>query len=82
MSYKVIRHFTDLQDNNYAYKAGDTYPRKGLSPSSERIEELAGSNNKQHTPLIEAVPETTVPENEAVTAEEKPKPKRKRKGND
>lgn len=87
MIYKVIRHFTDLQDNNYAYKVGDTYPRAGLSPSAERIEELAGSQNKQKTPLIQAIPEaveTEAPAEEPI--EEKPdeeeKPKRKRKRND
>ena len=78
MKYTVIKYFTDLQDNNYAYKAGDTYPRKGLSPSGERIEELAGSNNKQHTPLIKAVSEVS----EAEKPEKSEKPKRKRKGDD
>lgn len=59
--YKVIKAFYDLQDVKETkngpiyteYKAGDTYPRKGLKPSAERITELLGSDNKQHTPLIE-----------------------------
>lgn len=55
--YKVIRYFTDLQDNEYAYQVGDTYPRKGLSPTDERIAELSGSQNRQGKPLIEAIPE-------------------------
>lgn len=50
--YKVIRYFTDLQDSNHAYNAGDEYPREGLSPTAERFAELAGSNNKQGVPLI------------------------------
>lgn len=54
MKYTVIRHFTDLQDNNYKYKEGMTYPREGYVPSEHRILELAGSENKQRTPLISA----------------------------
>ena len=53
--YKVIKYFTDLQDGHYAYNVGDTYPRKGLNPSEERIAELSGSDNKQGVPLIKEV---------------------------
>ena len=55
MAYKVIKLFTDLQDNDYLYNVGDTFPRKGISVTEERIAELSGSDNKQHTPLIEKV---------------------------
>lgn len=55
MAYKVIKLFTDLHDNDYLYKVGDTFPRKGISVTEERIAELAGSDNKQHNPLIEKV---------------------------
>ena len=55
--YKVIKHFTDLQDNNYKYDAGDTYPRKGLNVLQSRINELASNKNLQKTPLIEEIPE-------------------------
>ena len=55
--YKVIKHFIDLQDNNYKYDVGDTYPRKGLNVLQSRINELASSKNKQKTPLIEEIPE-------------------------
>ena len=55
MKYKVIRYFTDLQDNNFAYNAGDAFPREGKNVSQERVEELLSSNNKQGRPLIEAV---------------------------
>lgn len=58
MSYKVIKYFTDLQDNNHPYNVGDTYPREGLKPDDARIAELAGSENKQGCPLIELVEET------------------------
>lgn len=55
--YKVIRYFTDLQDNNYLYQAGDIFPRDGLSVSKKRLAELSGSNNRQRRPLIEPVQE-------------------------
>ena len=55
--YKVIKHFVDLQDNNYKYDVGDTYPRKGLNVLQSRINELATNNNLQKTPLIEEIPE-------------------------
>lgn len=55
--YKVIKFFTDLQDNNYPYEVGATYPRKGLSVTEERIAELSGSNNRQRTALIKEVSE-------------------------
>ena len=45
--YKVIKYFTDLQDNEHPYNAGDTFPRDGLTVSRERIIELATASNKQ-----------------------------------
>ena len=53
--YRVIKHFVDLQDNNYKYDVGDTYPRKGLNVLQSRINELASHKNKQKTPLIEEI---------------------------
>lgn len=50
--YKVVRYFTDLQDNGHPYKVGDAFPRNGLTVSKERLAELSGYNNKQRTPLI------------------------------
>jgi len=55
VKYKVIRKFKDLQDSNYIYNVGDTYPRKGKRPKKERIEELLSSNNKVGKPLIAEV---------------------------
>ena len=55
--YKVIKYFTDTQDRGFAYDVGDTYPRAGLTVSGSRIKELAGSNNRQQTPLIVEVEE-------------------------
>ena len=55
--YNVIKHFIDLHDNDHSYNEGDIFPREGVDVSEERIQELAGSDNKQHTPLIELVEE-------------------------
>ena len=55
--YKVIKSFTDLQDNNYAYYVGDTFPHNGVDVCSERIAELASDKNRIGVPLIEEVAE-------------------------
>lgn len=55
--YKVIKYFTDLQDNNYAYYVGDTFPRNGVEASAERVAELSSDKNLQGVPLIEEVVE-------------------------
>lgn len=55
--YEVIRDFTDLQDNEYPYSVGDTFPHDGLEVSEERLKELSGSQNLQKTPLIKRVSE-------------------------
>ena len=55
--YKVIKSFTDLQDNNYAYSVGDTFPHDGVEVDAERIEELASDKNRLGVPLIEEIVE-------------------------
>ena len=55
--YKVIKSFTDLQDNNYAYYVGDTFPHNGVEVGAERIAELASDKNRLCVPLIEEVTE-------------------------
>lgn len=55
--YKVIRFFTDLQDEGHPYYVGDEFPRKGLKVSKARLEELSGSENLQGISLIEKVEE-------------------------
>lgn len=55
--YRVIKHFVDLQDNNFAYNVGDEYPRKGMSVLPSRIRELATDKNRQGVPLIEEIPD-------------------------
>ena len=68
MQYKVIRFFTDLQDNNYPYHVGDIYPHEGVSPSQKRINELLSGENKRGVKLIEEVAKTS--ENGAEDASE------------
>ena len=53
--YKVIKSFTDLQDNNYAYYVGDTFPHNGVEVDAERIAELASDKNRLGVPLIEEI---------------------------
>ena len=55
--YKVIKSFTDLQDNNYAYSVGDTFPHNGVEVDAERIDELASDKNRLGVPLIEEIAE-------------------------
>ena len=55
--YKVIKYFTDLQDNNYAYSVGDTFPRNGVEVDAGRVAELASDKNRQGVPLIEEIVE-------------------------
>ena len=55
--YKVIKYFTDLQDNNYAYYVGDTFPRNGVEAGAARVAELSSDKNLQGVPLIEEVAE-------------------------
>lgn len=55
--YKVIKTFTDLQDNGYAYKVGDTFPHEGFEVSAKRLAELSSDKNRRKIALIEEVVE-------------------------
>jgi hypothetical protein len=87
--YRVIKFFTDLQDNRYAYNVGDEFPHEGIEVSPKRLEELSTGNNKRGIPLIEKIEEEPLTEeapeidpDEAPVEEEpveKPKAKRGRK---
>nr|DAG65985.1 MAG TPA: hypothetical protein [Caudoviricetes sp.] len=59
MMYKVIKYFTDLQDDNHPYNVGDTYPRDGFEVLASRIRELSGKKNRQGEPLIEKIEDET-----------------------
>lgn len=86
--YKVIAKFADIQDDNYIYEVGETYPRKGLKVSKERLAELASVDNKARKILIakeeepEMAPEAPEmpqiepePEAEGIPQPEEEKPK-------
>ena len=83
MTYRVIKYFTDLQDNGYAYNVGDTFPHEGKQVKPSRIAELASDKNRRKIPLIELVKDskdapvtddnTDAKANEAETVAEKPK---------
>ena len=55
--YRVIKAFTDLQDNKHAYSVGDTFPHNGIEVDAERIAELASDKNRRGVPLIEEIAE-------------------------
>lgn len=70
--YRVIKSFADLEDSNHIYRIGDTYPRKGLDPTDERIEFLLSPRNLLGTPVIEQVKRARKAETKEVSKEEKP----------
>ena len=55
--YRVIKYFTDLQDNNHEYNVGDIYPHNKKKVSASRIKELSAGKNRRGVPLIEKVEE-------------------------
>lgn len=55
MTYKVIKYFTDLQDNDYPYNVGDIFPHEGKEVTPSRLAELSSSDNRRGVPLIELV---------------------------
>lgn len=90
--YTVLSEFSDLQDGNHIYRVGDEYPRKGYSPTDERVTELSTGKNLLHKPLIQriavveesatVVEEPVTVEEEVQEAEEQPKRRRGRKNAD
>ena len=46
MKYEVLEYFEDLLDNRRKYFPGDAYPRRGLKPTAERLEEYFSALNK------------------------------------
>ena len=57
MAYKVIAYFEDLQDNGRPYNVGDMFPVDGNTVTSERLAELASTQNRRRIPLIEEIAE-------------------------
>lgn len=69
--YKALTTFTDLQDDNYKYQAGDTFPRKGLKVSDARIKELLSNKNRRNKPVIEEIVEEVKEEKKPAAAPKK-----------
>lgn len=67
--YKVIKAFTDLQDNNFLYKEGDTYPREGFDVLPSRIKELATTANRRGEILIKEIEDEPKPKKTAKKVE-------------
>lgn len=68
---KVLNGFYDVQDNRHHNKKGTDYPRKGLEPSEERINDLVERGFiEAPAPKAEEVKEAEEPK------EEKPKAKK------
>lgn len=61
MAYKVLRPFRDSQDDLYAYRQGDIYPRQGYEPSKQRIAELSSVKNRLGKVLIAEMKEEQAP---------------------
>ena len=68
--YRVICAFNDLTDNGRLYPIGAVYPREGIQPTGDRINELLTNRNRLNKPLIEEI------------AEEKPIRKKRGKKNE
>lgn len=71
MIYRVIKTFTDMQDDNHKYSVGDIFPRTGLSVTKKRLEELLTDKNRRGMPMIVAEEEKV--EAPAEVKEENPK---------
>lgn len=55
--YVAAVDFIDLKDDEYLYRAGESYPRTGLKPTKKRLTELATKANRMGYPLIVKVNE-------------------------
>lgn len=75
--YKVIKSFSDLQDNGFVYKAGDIFPRLGKEVTENRLKELSSKKNKRGEKLIEGELEPV----EEIIEEEAPVERRRRRKN-
>lgn len=77
--FRVIKYFTDLQDNSHAYHEGDLFPREGIEVSEDRIKELSTNANRRKEPLIAAVvdaekePVEDIPEEHTEEPKEEPR---------
>ena len=75
MAYRVVRAFSDIQDNYHVYSVGDGFPRAGVVVGEQRINQLATGKNATGKPVIEIVEDSKSVEK----SEEQPKRTRKPK---
>lgn len=71
--YKVLIRFKD-KNHQVVYEKGDTYPKKGIVVSEERLIYLASGDNVLARPLIEKIEVET---EEKTEQEEKTKTEKK-----
>lgn len=77
--YIVLKNFKDLEDGGHKYLMGEEYPRKGYTPTEERIKALSSEDNKACMKLIKEV-KATKTEDEPKPAKKKAAPKKKSGG--
>ncbi|UNB45564.1 Rho termination factor N-terminal domain-containing protein [Staphylococcus coagulans] len=58
--YEVIVRFKDGQDDEYLYQVGDVYPRVGYTPTEERVNEVASTNNRRGVVAIKPLDLTSL----------------------
>ena len=71
----VVKSFKDLQDSNYIYHAGDSFPRKGYKPTAERVNYLLGQNVKGNVYIKDDAAEPKVETKVETKVEPKDEPK-------
>lgn len=76
--YRVLTDFSDLQDNEHVYRAGDAFPRSSFSVSEKRIKELSTTANRRGVVLIEKVEEAVEKPIEEQPKEKKPRGRKKK----
>lgn len=77
--YKVIKSFSDIQDNGFIYRAGDVFPRLGKEVTQKRVDELASKNNRRKEALIQYIEEHHIAEKSII--EEAPVERRRKRKN-
>lgn len=78
--YIVLKSFKDLEDGGHKYLMGEEYPRKGYTPTEERIKALSSEDNKACMKLIKEVKATNIEAEDEPKKTTKKTPKKKSGG--
>ena len=78
--YIVLKNFKDLEDGDHKYLMGEEYPRKGYTPTEERIKALSSEDNKACMKLIKEVKATKIEAKDEPKKTTKKTPKKKSGG--